>query len=472
MASLGDSYTVGLFSGAPCSPSVACPANSWSTGTNAAVNSHYLRLRALNPDINGRNFTFAASGRKVSDLGRQAQLAVDRRVDYVTIMLGLNDSCRESEATMTSVATFRSQVASGLSRLAGGLPDARILVSSIPDAERLRTILKDNSAARSAWATQNVCQVVLADPQSTAPAVVARRARARQRVIDFNRQLAEVCAQYPNCRYDGGAVFGWQFDAADFVTRDYFHLSSRGEAGLADVSYAAGFDFSAQPPPPAEEPPPVPVGSYAGVVATDRPLAHWRFGEATGTLAANAVSGGAAGNYVGGHTLGAAGAIAGDANTAVALDGRSGYVSVPHEPSLNVGDAFTLEAWVQRGRTGVSQGLLSKGSRSYQLYFDAGDRLILRMAGVGEITRSTVTLTDRSAFHHVAVAKSGSTVRLYIDGVDRTGPVANRTLQNTTGNLIIGAGSGFFTGTLDEVAVYDRALDAAAVARHHSAGRG
>ncbi|MGI8631604.1 MAG: LamG domain-containing protein [Solirubrobacterales bacterium] len=156
----------------------------------------------------------------------------------------------------------------------------------------------------------------------------------------------------------------------------------------------------------------------------------------------------------------------------MALDGRSGYVSVPHEPSLNVGDAFTLEAWVRRGRTGVSQGLLNKGSRSYQLYFDAGDRLILRMAGVDEITRSTVTLTDRSAFHHVAVAKSGSSVRLYIDGVDRTGPVANRTLQNTTGNLLIGAGSGFFTGTLDEVAVYDRALAAAAVARHHSAGRG
>jgi len=37
MAALGDSFTSALFSGAPCSASGRCPANSWSTGTNPAI---------------------------------------------------------------------------------------------------------------------------------------------------------------------------------------------------------------------------------------------------------------------------------------------------------------------------------------------------------------------------------------------------------------------------------------------------
>ena len=243
IAALGDSYSAGLFSGAPCSAAAVCLANSWSTGTNSAVNSHYLRMRATNPKINGRYYTYAVSGRKVSDLTRQANLAVAQRVEYATVMLGLNDSCRESEAAMTPVTTFRSQFAAGLGALARGLPNARILVTSIPDAERLRVLYKDLAAARSAWAAQQVCSVALANPLSTAAADVARRTRARQRVIDFNRQLAQVCALYANCRFDNSAVFNWAFTRPAFVTRDYFHLSVAGQAGLASVSWAAGYRF-------------------------------------------------------------------------------------------------------------------------------------------------------------------------------------------------------------------------------------
>ena len=88
IGALGDSYTAGAFSGTPCAlTSALCPENSWSTGT--AINSHYLRLRALDTAIDGRNFTFASSGRKMGDLSRQAGLAAAQGVDYVTIMLGL-----------------------------------------------------------------------------------------------------------------------------------------------------------------------------------------------------------------------------------------------------------------------------------------------------------------------------------------------------------------------------------------------
>ena len=467
MAALGDSYTVGLFSGGSCSAAAICPANSWSTGTAAAVNSHYSRLRALDTRISTHNYNYATSARKVSDLARQAELAIAKRVEYVTILIGLNDSCRESEAAMTPVTTFRTQFASGLGKLVTGLPDARILVGSIPDAERLRTILKDNPSARAAWSAQGVCTVALGDPLSDASDVVARRERARQRVVDFNRQLADVCAQHPTCRYDGGAVFRWAFEPADFVTRDYFHLSVAGQAGLATTSWAAGYDFAAgsPPPPPPPPPPPSPPADYAGVVIADGPAGYWRMDDASGTVASALA--GPAGRYLGAFRLGALGAVSG--NAAVALLGSTGYISVPDAAALDTADTFTLEAWVKRGAIGRSQGLFAKGPRSYQFYFDATNRLVLRQTGIGEIARTTVALTDRTTFHHIAVTKSGSAVHLYVDGVDRTSAVTNRVLTNTTSALALGSGSGTLNGTLDEVAVYNRALDAAAIARRKAA---
>jgi hypothetical protein len=85
---------------------------------------------------------------------------------------------------------------------------------------------------------------MLANPRSTAQADLDRRARVRQREIDFNTQLAQVCAQYVHCRFDGNTVFNTAFTASDVSTRDYFHPSLAGQTKLASVSWSAGFDFT------------------------------------------------------------------------------------------------------------------------------------------------------------------------------------------------------------------------------------
>ena len=58
--------------------------------------------------------------------------------------------------------------------------------------------------------------------------------------------------------------------------------------------------------------------------------AYWRLGETTGTLAVDQL-GGAPGTYLNGAVLGAPGALAGDANTAVTLDGGNDQVNM-HDP--------------------------------------------------------------------------------------------------------------------------------------------
>ena len=241
MSSLGDSITKGFNA---CGWYSDCADRSWSTGGYTSVNSHYLRIRAKNGAINGRNFNDARTGAKMADLNAQAQAAVSRGVDYVTILMGANDACTSTEAGMTSVATYRAQLDAAMATLKNGLPNAAVFVGSVPDIKRLWFIGKDSSSARSAWSGFGICQSMLANPQSTAQADVDRRNRVQQRVRDFNTQLAQACAAYgTNCVFDNNAIFGYQFVLSQVSTWDYFHPNTSGQQVLATVSYGAGFGW-------------------------------------------------------------------------------------------------------------------------------------------------------------------------------------------------------------------------------------
>jgi lysophospholipase L1-like esterase len=268
MASTGDSITRAFNT---CAfPFIDCPSNSWSTGTSTAVNSHYRRILAANPAISGRNHNDAVSGAEMSELQAQAQRAVGQGVEYVTILMGANDACASSESGMTPVATYRAQFAGAMATLAAGLPSARIYLVSVPDLYRLWQIYHDSFAARWTWTLIGICQSMLARPGSTAQADVDRRNRVRQRVIDYNAQLADVCAAYVHCRYDGNAAFNADFVRSDVSTRDYFHPSVAGQAKAAAVTWAAGFDFTdGVPPSSSESTAPADGGISVTIAATD-----------------------------------------------------------------------------------------------------------------------------------------------------------------------------------------------------------
>lgn len=241
MASLGDSITRAFNS---CGFYVDCPSRSFSTGTTASVNSHYQRILAVNPAIAGRNHNDARSGATSADLPGQAGAAVGQGVDYVTILIGANDACASSEAGMTPVSTFRGRIDSALGTLKAGLPQARVLILSIPDLKRLWEVGKGNALARGAWRLLSICQSMLANPTSTTAADSERRNRVRQRVIDYNTQLAAACAAYgSNCDFDGNAVFNYPFTLSQVSGWDYFHPNASGQAVLASVSYQAGFGW-------------------------------------------------------------------------------------------------------------------------------------------------------------------------------------------------------------------------------------
>jgi lysophospholipase L1-like esterase len=238
IASLGDSITRGFNAGGWYSD---WPSRSWSTGSDSAVTSHYTRLSALNRKTTVRAWNDADTGAKMGALAGQALEAKSQGAKYATVLMGANDACTSSESTMTSVETFRSQFSAAMTTLMNQATPPKVLVASIPDIYQLWQVGKGSSSARNAWNSFDICQSMLANPQSTDAADEARRQRVRQRVIDFNTVLQQVCATHSTCKYDGGAVFGYQFKLSHLSTWDYFHPNTSGQAVLADVTWRAGF---------------------------------------------------------------------------------------------------------------------------------------------------------------------------------------------------------------------------------------
>lgn len=289
MAAVGDSITQAASSAGSLGSDA--PQNSWSTGTSSTVNSHYLRLLAAGAQISGQNHNRSVSGAKMVNLASQMDTLATIQPDYVTVLMGGNDLCTDTVDQMTSVTNYRSQFSTAMTTLSAQSPNTNVYVVSVPNVYQLWNLFKDNAWARFVWVSAGICQSLLANPTSTQTADVQRREMVRQRNIDYNTQLAQVCAAFVKCLFDGNAAFNTAFIAND-VSGDYFHPSVAGQAKLASVSWSAGYTWL--PPAPTNQPPSASfTESCAGLTCTFTDAStdadgtitaySWNFGDNTGS---------------------------------------------------------------------------------------------------------------------------------------------------------------------------------------------
>jgi lysophospholipase L1-like esterase len=236
IASTGDSITRGfdatLFG---CFLS-DCTSYSWSTGSSGSVLSQYRRILAKNPAISGHAYNDAKTGAKMADLPGQLQTAGGQGAQYVTVLMGANDLCTSSAATMTPTATFRSSFEQALSAYVAAQPTGHVFVSSIPNIYQLWSLLHTTSSATSTWRTFGICQSMLASSNTE-----AQRQLVVTREQEFNAALAQVCTATPNCLWDGGKTYGYAFVKSDVSTVDYFHPSVSGQNKLAALTWSASY---------------------------------------------------------------------------------------------------------------------------------------------------------------------------------------------------------------------------------------
>jgi hypothetical protein len=250
------------------------------------------------------------------------------------------------------------------------------------------------------------------------------------------------------------------------ATRTGDAWSAQGSAPLADGSYTVRAE---QPDAAGNLGTSAPVTfsvsttSYRDEVMTDAPRAYWRLGESSGTVAASETGTNAAG-YLRGVGLGAAGAIAGDPNTAAVFNGTNHTVSAPSSTSLGPSDQLTVEAWVMPAVMPSSSATLIRKDGQYLLRYAPDGAVVFRLwksATTYKEVTTTGGLMRAGAWNQVAASWNGTSITVYVNGAPRATASTAAPSAVTSNPLWIGSSLGtydFVAGRIDEVAVYGRGL--------------
>lgn len=223
----------------------------------------------------------------------------------------------------------------------------------------------------------------------------------------------------------------------------------------------------------------------------DEPEAYWRLGERAGSVAYDSSGHGRHATHSG-TIRGQAGAIVGDSDEAVFLNG-SGFVQRPDSTGLVPElDSWTVEAWVKTPDSGADLPIVSWYPGGYTANHSSYYRLIITAQGLPSFqlrdasantveARGTTPIID-GAWHHVVgvLDRQRGTVYLYIDGVEvASEPIVMLGLISDTGYQVhIGimpmywSSYPVFRGTMDEVAIYRNALTVDRAHLHFTAGGG
>jgi hypothetical protein len=220
--------------------------------------------------------------------------------------------------------------------------------------------------------------------------------------------------------------------------------------------------------------------TYRDTILTDTPLAYWRFGEATGTIAGDENGNGNAATLGTGVTWGAMGALLNDPNTAIHLGGTQGLIA-GNTFDFPGNAPYSLEAWVNPDMAldGKYRHLFVKddttqptGREEYGVYLQVNDGLAFERYVTGTARKAFAPAPPINQWSYVVATYDGTQLSLYVNGavVQRTPDTRPQASKNASEYL--GCKSFNYVsvlGSLDEFAIYDHALTDAQVAAHWKA---
>jgi hypothetical protein len=170
-------------------------------------------------------------------------------------------------------------------------------------------------------------------------------------------------------------------------------------------------------------------------------LGRWKLSEVSGTTANDSSGQGNNGTYTNGVTLNAAGPYScSSSDTAADFDGVNDYVSIANEINFDVTNAITVAAWFKVDTfTKNFQALLCKGNTAWRIQRE-GTTNQLQFACSGLSTNKVVCTTNVNdgEWHHVVGRFDGSTLSIYIDGVQEASTSVTGTITTNNYNVSIG----------------------------------
>ena len=256
--------------------------------------------------------------------------------------------------------------------------------------------------------------------------------------------------------------------------------------------------------------------SYSSTVLADDPVAYWRLDERSGTAADNRATVGsglgaaADGTHSGGVTQGQASLVPNSTNPAATFDAASAHhVDIPSVNGINLGGPFaerTIELWFNAADAAARQVLFEEGGQTngINVYIDAGKLYVLGYNGGnngtgspwgGDGSKNVSTDIAAGETCHVSLVLDGNTGKTgtitgylngeafgQIDGVGLSFPhTGNMAIGGIAGNTTsatkfhdgnAAAEGNYFTGTIDDVAVYNASLSTEQMQTHYIAAGG
>jgi hypothetical protein len=184
-----------------------------------------------------------------------------------------------------------------------------------------------------------------------------------------------------------------------------------------------------------------------------------------------------------GTLMNGAGFAPGKVGDAFSLDGEDDFVLILDSESLNPTAEITLDAWVLvTDDSGDVGDIISKDGedfdRQYLIAVGIGTRRFRPHIGVpsGFAYFNGATLLELGRWYHIAQTYDGSALRLYVDGVLDGSANVSGPIVSTTQPVRIGGGAPagtrqvHFRGLIDEVEIFDRALEASEIEAIFDAG--
>lgn len=158
------------------------------------------------------------------------------------------------------------------------------------------------------------------------------------------------------------------------------------------------------------------------------------------------------------------------------FNGTNAYVDSGNASSFDIIDAITIEAWVNTvDNTIVAQEIVNKragvNEGNYYFHVESGYIGFYFYNGAWISLIDDTTLLANDTWYHTSITYDKTNIKLYVGGVEVKTAAQVAAMIANTATVKIGrrsdVGDQYFSGVIDEVKIYNRALSVAEILAHN-----